>query len=233
MNQPCPNIEHFDERLVKAARELPDKWVGPPLGDVGYGDAPYHLCTKVATIYQQHNNPYCVSHSLASALYYCNSDWIVACQALVQLGHTFSGTHFDYQIEKVKELMEDHVPHIGRPVIFGRRTKNHHRKLRKMSWEELFSELTPFPTMVVPMLPSGQATHAFCVVDDLIFDSTTPCALKLCMDSVQWLSGEEIPHLYQVYRFCMKCSPKGQRVPGVYKRIVQFHWDHPARPKMS
>ena len=35
----CPNVDVFDRRLVEAARELPDKWVGPPLGDVGYGDA--------------------------------------------------------------------------------------------------------------------------------------------------------------------------------------------------
>jgi hypothetical protein len=29
------------------------------------------------------------------------------------------------------------------------------------------------------------------VIDDLIFDSTQPCAIKLCWDSLDWICGND------------------------------------------
>ena len=231
---PCPDISIFDPKLVQAARELPDQWVGPSIGDYGFGDAPDYLCTKVVTIYQQHSNPYCLSYSLASALFYCDStSFRIASEGLVHLGKTIVGLHFDAQIKKVQEYMETHVPLIGRPTLFGRRTNSHQRKLRRMTWDDLLLNVTPYPTVVIPKLSSGQATHAFCVVDDLIFDSTTPNALKLSGDSVRWLFHEEFPEIYQVIRFNRKVSPKGSKIWDRYDRQPQYHWDHPTKPNTN
>ncbi|WP_288992857.1 hypothetical protein, partial [uncultured Marinobacter sp.] len=36
----------------------------------------------------------------------------------------------------------------------------------------------------------GANNHSFVVVDDLIFDSTQSCALKLCRESLDWICGE-------------------------------------------
>jgi hypothetical protein len=138
-----------------------------------------------------------------------------------------AGLHFDAQIRKVREYMETHVPLIGRPTLFGKRPNSHQRKLRQMTWDDLLLNITPFPTVVIPKLPSGEATHAFCVVDDLIFDSTTECALKLSRDSVMWLFREVFPEIYQVYRFNRKVSPKGCPIRERYDRKVQYHWQHP------
>jgi hypothetical protein len=165
---PCADINIYDSRLVEAARELPDQWLGPSLGDSGMGDAPEYLCTKVTTIYQQHANPYCLSHSLASALFYCDSQkFRIASEGLVQLGRMITGLHFDAQIQKVRDYMQEHVPLLGRPTLYGRRPNTHLCKLRRMTWDELLLNVTPFPTVVIPKLPTGEATHAFCVVDDL------------------------------------------------------------------
>lgn len=231
---PCPDVSIYDPRLVQAARQLPDKWLGPSLGDCGNEDAPYYLSTKVVTIYQQHANPFCLSHSLASALFYCDSQkFRIASEGLVQLGRTITGIHFDAQIKKVRDYMEEHVPLLGRPTLYGRRPNTHSRKLRQITWDELLLNVTPFPTLVIPKLPTGEATHAFCVVDDLIFDSTTPYALKLCRDSVKWLFREIFPELYQVIRFDHKVSPKGIPIFDRYNRKVQYHWVHPSRTTHS
>ena len=185
----------------------------PPLGDPGFGDAPPYLCTNVVTIHQQHSNPYCLSHSMASALFYCDDErFRIASEGLVQLGLMIAGRPFDTQIKKLREYMEDHVPLIGRPTLFGRRPNSHKRKLRVLTWDEILLDITPFPTVVIPRLPCGLATHAFCVVDDLIFDSTTPKALKLCLDSIKWLFREVLPEVYQVLRFNRKS----------HQRDVQF-----------
>ena len=234
---PCPDVNIYDPKLVRAARELPNEWLGPSLGDSGTGDAPYYLTTKVVTIYQQHANPYCLSHSLASALFYCDSqNFRIASEGLVQLGQMITGIpgiHFDAQIKMVREYMAEHVPLLGRPTLYGRRPNTHLRKLRRITWDELLLNVTPFPTVVIPRLPSGEATHAFCVVDDLIFDSTTPFALRLCRDSVTWLFREIFPELYQVIRFDHKVSPKGIPILERYNRKVQYHWEHPSRDNDS
>jgi hypothetical protein len=219
------DIAEYDVELVNAAREVPNKWVGPSLGDAGLlNDAPVHLVTKVATIHQQHSNPYCVSYSMASALFYCGFD--VAGEGLVLLAKEIAGMVFDDGINRIRKFMEDIVPLIGRPTLYGRRPHTHSRKMRRITWDELFLHLTPFPTIVIPVLPTGQATHAFVVVDDLIFDSTTPYALKLCADSVKWLFGEKETEIYQVLRFNTKVSPPNNPINEKYKRPITYHWDH-------
>jgi len=125
--------------------------------------------------------------------------------------------------------MKEIVPTIGMPTIFGVKTKTRARKKRVITWEELLGNVTTFPTLIIPVLPTGEATHAFCVVDDLIFDSSTPFALKLCLDSVKWICNNTLPEIYRVFRFDSKVSPPGRRVFDVYKRSIVYHWNHPAR----
>ena len=222
------NVDTAGRRKRKRNQPTTEK---PPLGDSGFGDAPPYLCTNVITIHQQHSNPYCLSHSLASALFYCdNKRFRIASEGLVHLGLTIAGQPFDTQITKLRMYMEDHVPIIGRPTLYGRRPNSHKRKLRMLTWDEILFDCTPFPTVVIPRLPCGSATHAFCVVDDLIFDSTTPKALKLCRDSVKWLFREVLPEVYQVLRFNRKISPKGCSIRERYNRPVRYNWDHPANP---
>jgi len=122
------------------------------------------------------------------------------------------------------------VPEIGLPTLYGKRTKRHSRTLRKITWELLLTELTTYPTIVIPARPNGIKRHAFCVVDDLIFDSTTPKALKLEMDSIKWLFDEVQPDIYHVFRFNMKYSPPGSKVLTFYRREVSLHWSCTARP---
>ena len=223
----CREKDEYDIVLIKAANDLPNEWVGPPLGDIGEGTAPTYLATKVVTIHQQHSNRYCLTYSLASALFYCG--FRLGSEGLAGMAERISKMHFDQAIAEIRGFMENIVSVIGRPTLFGKRTKTHSRKKRQMTWDELFLVVTPFPTVVIPILPTGEATHAFCVVDDLIFDSTTPFALKLCLDSVKWLFREVVPDMYQVLRFNRKVSPRDGKINEQYRREVDFHWDHPMR----
>jgi hypothetical protein len=73
---------------------------------------------------------------------------------------------------------------------------------------------------------NADTPHAFCVVDDLIFDSSTPYALKLTMDSVNWITRGEGEGIYQAYRFNMKYSPPNCKIDGEYKHVLKTNWDH-------
>lgn len=217
------NVEEFDERLVRAARELPNRWAGNSLGDPGDGDAaPAHLSSKIPTLYQQHNNPFCLVFSLASALFYCG--FMERSSVLAHQAEIFCTMHFDEAMSRLKAFMLDLVPPIGRPTLYGRRSIRQLQIVRPISWEEIFEDLTPYPTIVIAVLPDGTISHAFCVVDDLIFDSMTPYALKLQKESVQWIFDEPNVEIYQAIRFNQKYSPPGTHIEEVYSRNMKFHW---------
>ena len=96
-----------------------------------------------------------------------------------------------------------------------------------MAWENLFVDLVPFPTIIIPTLLDGTMTHAFCVVDDLIFDSITPFALKLKMESVQWIFNGAAVKICQAIRFNMSRYPPGTKVKTEYRRLVKLNWSLP------
>ena len=220
------DLKQYSPMVVADATNTPDTWVGPTIADADTGDAPLELCTKVRCLYQQLNNPYCLTYSVASALFYCG--FRQQASAMYEGAEALASQHFDRQIAELLSFMENLVPLIGQATFFGVRTKRHNRKKRFLTWENLFSELTPYPTVVIPMLDNGRCTHAFCVVDDLIFDSTTPTALKLKDDSVKWLFRERETTIYQAYRFNKKCSPPGKgrqgKTKGKYTRPVKRNW---------
>lgn len=218
-------LSRLNARLIRSAADQPDEWVGPTIEDamVNTGDAPLELCTKVACIYQQHNNPYCIGYSFASALFYCGfkdgAEWMYnAAPGLSELD-------YDNQIRQLLSLAKTVVPLIGGARYYGRRTNRHDHCKRRMDWLTLFTVRTPYPTVVIPLLPDGRCTHAFCVVDDLIFDSTNPCALQLRMESVHWLFQGREAVVHEVYRFMQKVSPsKRNKVKGVYERSMKSNW---------
>ena len=203
--------------------DKPDTWVGPTCEDANTGDAPLELCTYETCLYQQHNNPYCIIYSFASAVRYCG--FVEQAVWLHNSAPSFPTKDFDEQIAHLLSLTAPFLPLIGGATFYGSRTNRHDRKKRVLDWETLFSDLTIYPTIVIPILrENGQCTHAFCVVDDLIFDSTTPCALKLGMDSVRWLFRERETDIYEAYRFNVKVSPsKKNKVKGKYEREMRLH----------
>ena len=98
-----------------------------------------------------------------------------------------------------------------------------------MAWEKLFVDLLPYPTIIIPTLLDGTMTHAFCVVDDLIFDSITPFALQLKMESVQWIFKGAAIKICQAIRFNTSRFPSVTKVKREYRRPVTLTWSLPGR----
>jgi hypothetical protein len=213
------DVSMYDPRLRYHAIECAGHYVGNTPGDPGTRDAPPELTTKVRTLHQQLDDYYCFSYSLASALYYC--DFKDASFDVVANASGYCSMHYDQAVTELRSLMCNACPLIARPTIFGKRTAR--GKLRRLTWDDLFTELTPYPTLVIPVLSDGTIYHAFCVVDDLIFDSITPFALKLKKESLDWIFHDKEVHIFQAYRFDTKYSPKGVEVEGTYDRAIKLH----------
>ena len=230
------DVDVYDDMLVNQARRNPGVWQGCSIGDPFDGDVPSDLATTVPSPYRQHNNKFCLTLSLANALYYCgfkDEAGVLDTQARVFALYTF-----ERQLNELLGLMSNLVPLIGRPTIFrqyrcrhnmNHRAKKRIKKARHLTWDMLFSEIVPHPTIVIPLLADGTTSHAFCVVDDLIFDSSFPFALKLQKESIDWIFNDTQVSIFQAFRFNMKNSPKGAVIEGWYDREVTLNWDMSSR----
>jgi hypothetical protein len=219
---PCSNIDDYDDNLILSAKEYPNRWMGPTIGDTNYDVPPDHLVTTVPTLYQQFQKRYCLTHSLASALYYSGLDF--AAELLASQGKIFSTKQFHDAIAELRSLMQNIAPCIATPIVYGIRTKTHSRKRRVLEWDDLLTNLTIYPTVVIPVLPDGTTNHAFCVIDDLIFDSSVQYALKLTWDSVKWICRGFEPKIYCALRFNTKFSPQGVKIKEIYQHQMKLNW---------
>jgi hypothetical protein len=64
------------------------------------------------------------------------------------------------------------------------------QKMNQLSLDELVQNKTRFPTVVIPRVNDGSASHAVVVVDNIIFDATQSHAMKLCKGSFDWTYGK-------------------------------------------
>ena len=219
----------IDSKLLEDAKKKPNVWVSLPLGDSCDEAAPPHLSTKVKCLYEQLDKPYCVTYCMANALYYCG--FHLEARDLAAQASLLAPLNMSAQLECLKNFLPNLVPLIGGVTIYGKRCAGNNKRKRSITWNDLFHDITPFPTLVVPTRgENATMTHAFCVVDDLIFDSCTPYALKLQMESVQWIFNNDPIDLFVVLRFNQKVSPEGHKVRGSYTRLVKSNWDRDQEP---
>ena len=72
-----------------------------------------------------------------------------------------------------------------------------------MSIQDL-DTFNPYPTVVIPMGADGSISHAICVIDDLISDTTQAYALKCTRKSMGWIchcGPQEFVDVYLAIRF--------------------------------
>ena len=106
----------------------------------------------------------------------------------------------DNAMESLRKLVAVYVPEIGIPIIFGKRPQVRSKKWRTMQTAELLRP-SPFPTLVIPLVGGSYSSHAFCVIDDLIFDTTLNCALPLTHEAITTLFNHDTWEVCLAYRF--------------------------------
>ena len=115
-------------------------------------------------------------------------------------------------MEKVKELMKTLLQQVGIPITF-----NKHRKQKKtitLTPQDLCEEKSKYLHLICPIGKDGSRNHAISIVDNLIFDARYKVALKLSIQSLNFVCGEDgMWELGTVLRFC---NPFGVKKPKVY-----------------
>ena len=100
------------------------------------------------------------------------------------------------------------APSIGCPTIYNIKLASKKRK-RELLMSDVLADLTPFPMLIIPIGKNGFISHALCVVDNLIFDSLVPFALKLQKESLEWIFDTKVKFIHKAYHFNIKINPPG------------------------
>ena len=179
----------FDPVFVDILKHFEDQFFFVPVGNANDEVAPSHLLLpSIKLKYPQRDNNYCLMKSLASVFYYIG---------LKQQAHSLSmlSEHFDYlpgeiAIKEAREIVAKYAPMLGQCKVFNQ-PSGKKKKITTMSLEQLCLDKTCYPTLVLPCANDEATNHVFCVIDDLIFDSTQTCAMKLCLESINWICGKD------------------------------------------
>jgi hypothetical protein len=193
---------YFNHIFVNLVMLHPEEWIPVPIGSTRPAEekAPETLLVrKVRIPYQQFDHDRCLPLGMASCLDYCGER--AAARQLSNEASEFEILTRDFAIKRLKKSMLQFIPCIGDCTIFNVRNAKK-RSIRKLSIEDLITEKTRFPTVIIPLAKDGSFNHAVVVIDDIIFDSTQAFALKLCHESLDWICGDKgIASIYIGLRF--------------------------------
>ena len=211
---------NFHPVFVKMVMLHPEMWFDVPVGCPIESPAPLEIRTDVPVPYQQEEHAYCMFYGLASALNFCG--YANEARLLARKARNYVDIPRDGQTEALKQFMSDHMPIIGKSIMFNVHSKKHKKK--PMTINQLLSNQTCYPTVCILLGKDGSAGHAITVVDDLIFDSTQSEALKLSeksLNSICEINGgcETILH---ALRFHERMSTFQEKVKWAHK--LEKHW---------
>ena len=160
--------------------------------------APENYRTKIRVPFPQGNLDHCLFLCLASALHYLGLR--LEASKLASMAAKGEALPVNDGIKTLISYMKDCAPSICVPTIFN---DSHKKRKRCMSIQDL-DTFNPYPTVVIPMGADGSISHAICVIDDLIFDTTQAYALKCTRKSFGWIchcGPQGFVDVYQVIRF--------------------------------
>ena len=206
----------FQLAFTQLVRKFPGCWFPVPIGKAGIVVMPPdNIRTNVKVCYQQKEEDFCITYSLASALHYIgevNAAKIISLKA--SLWSQYPG---DIIFEDLRNLLKELVPHIAECEVFNKRRKKKRsgqNRTRVMMLQDLLQP-TPYITVVQPLGKDGSNNHAVCVVDNLVFDARLPTALTLAEETFNWVcGGEGIDKIGYAFRFSGAYkvkTPKQQR----------------------
>ena len=174
--------ENFHPDYIEMTK-FRDQFLPVPVGDSNEQEAPVELLTDIKIAFPHKQRSTCLFSSTASALAYCKRK--PEATSLIRRSNKVENLDLSSQIKEIRNFMESYIPSVGVCKVYGVRTGRHKRV--ELTLQDLCENITPYVTIVIPQMTNGSQNHAFCVVDDLIFDSTQVKALKLQESSVEWI----------------------------------------------
>jgi len=209
----------FDKVFVNLVKWKIGQWIKVPLGASRDDVAPSHLLTSVDLKYVQHENDFCLIYSLCAGLHYMGFE--KEAEVLSEEAPKALHQPFEVGIQIVSTFMRNHLPKFGCHHGFGK-VKKRRKGNAAISIHDLCTNKYPYPTVVIPSGKDGSVNHAFCIVDDLVFDSTQERALKLSEETIHWSCGNKgAAGIYAALRF----NQPVDSIVGLFQREMKTNWN--------
>jgi hypothetical protein len=190
----------FHPDYVKLLMTKPREWHRVVVGEQRADEKPppNNYVTKIMVPYPQGKRDRCLFLCLASALDYMGlKAEAFKLSEMASKGESLPGKD---GIRVLTACMKKCAPSLAIPTIFQESQK---KRKRIMTPEDL-EDYNPYPTVVIPFGKDGSISHAICVIDDLIFDTTQAFALKCTRQSINWIcncGSQGFEDIYAAYRF--------------------------------
>ena len=129
--------------------------------------------------------------SFSSACYHLG--WKKSANKMSTIKHKFENVALDKQIAMFREEVAKRVPELicNRVQIFNSRKPL-----------DIFSNTSPFTTLVIPIGSDQGIQHAITIVNNLVFDSNVEVAMHLCKETLDWCTNT--PGGYQKVYYAMR-----------------------------
>jgi len=209
-------MDNFHHKFLGLVVICDNQFYEIPLGDPGNLETKAeeiknlerrNLFADVTCEFQQGEERYCLTYGFVSCLFYLNEKR-AGNEILKQAEYLSLLPRYD-ACNLLCDLMLKSLPAIGYSRQYNVFNKKRSRR-KSITAEELCEDLKPHPTLLILEGKDGAISHAVTIVDDLIFDSTLPKALKLCLPSFEAImsQNEGFYSIAAAYRFDRKASKK-------------------------
>ena len=109
----------------------------------------------------------------------------------------------------IERLFATFLPDTAQPTVFGGNKTG--RKNCHVLLEYIFDHQDGYLWVVLPTI-NGDANHAFCAVDNLIFDNASPRALVCSKETANFLYGGVVNHIHaRHYMYPIKKKRRGKK----------------------
>ena len=109
----------------------------------------------------------------------------------------------------MERLFAKFLPETAQPVVFGGNKMG--QKNCHVSLEYIFDQQDGYLWVVLPTI-NGNANHAFCMIDKLIFDTVAPRALICSRETAKLLYGGVVNHIHaRHYMYPIKKKRRGKK----------------------
>ena len=209
---------NFHPDFLLACRMRSGEWLPVPLGDFRPAADPNTgtLETNVSVRFiQKEGENHCLFYSVASTLWYLG--YKRAAKALQAQAVNAENAPSSTQLKQLMTILRLKHQQFGRHVKYNRPTSN--GGTRTLDLGDLFLNGTARPIVAIPLGNDGSVTHAVCIIDFLVFDSTQPKALRLCRETIDSVCGDPGSQgIWEAYSLepyqCVPQKRKVRQLPG-------------------
>ena len=202
------DLTSYGEYFLEVVKALgPIRMNAQPVMAASVYGVPMRLRTEVPMRLPAEGCRLCLAYSVAGALEYMGKP--EAARLAREASFKWCNSPPDVAIALMEKLFAQFIPEVARPVVYGRYKTG--RKTVQVTLEHIFEQSDGWLWVVFPT-SNDNANHSFCAIDNLVFDTAAPKALRRSKVTADFLYGDAVTHVHaRHYKYPLTKNRKRRR----------------------